>query len=143
MIDESDYAGSEHSDPALVASYDQKQGRPDPTSDLEVLAAHGLSSTSIVVDLGAGTGTFALAAARRFGQVTAVDVSPAMLNVGRDRAHEAGYQNAGALVDGVYTRNGLHHLPDFGLCYDSSDSSCALCEVVAKACREPGLAELA
>lgn len=133
MIDELDYAGPEHLDPVFVAGYDQKQGSPDPTSDLEVLAAHGLGSTSIVVDLGAGTCTFALAAARRFGHVTAVDVSPAMLNVGRSRSQEAGlvnvefvqagflsYQYAGALVDAVYTRNALHHLPDFwkGLALD-------------------------
>ena len=133
MIDELDWAGPEHLDTAFVAGYDQKQGRPDPSSDVEVLAAQGLSSTSTVIDLGAGTGTFALAAARRFGHVTAVDVSPAMLNVGRSRAHEAGlinvefvragfisYEHAGALVDGVYSRNALHHLPDFwkGLALD-------------------------
>jgi ubiquinone/menaquinone biosynthesis C-methylase UbiE len=126
MIDELDYAGPEHLDPAFVAGYEQKQGNPDPTADLGVLAEQGLGPTSIVVDLGAGTGTFALAAARRFGHVTAVDVSPAMLDVVRDRAQKAGlvnlecvqagflgYRHAGGQVDAVYTRNALHHLPDF------------------------------
>jgi len=74
-----DFAGPEHLDPAFVTGYEQKQGNPDPTADLDVLAAHGVGLTSTVVDLGAGTGIFALAAARRFGHVIAVDVSPAML----------------------------------------------------------------
>jgi ubiquinone/menaquinone biosynthesis C-methylase UbiE len=126
MIDELDFAGPEHLDPAFVTGYEQKQGNPDPTADLDVLAAHGVGLTSTVVDLGAGTGIFALAAARRFSHVIAVDVSPAMLRVVRERATAAGlenldciqagflsYQHAGAPVDAVFTRNALHHLPDF------------------------------
>src|SRR5215203_5372375 len=76
--------------------------------------------------LGAGTGRFSLAAARRFGQVTAVDISPAMLEFLRVRAAAAAvtnlecvqagflsYQHAGPPADAVYTRNALHQLPDF------------------------------
>ena len=133
MIDELDYAGAEHLDRGFVAGYEQKQGNPDPTADLEVLAANGVGPTAVVVDLGAGTGTFAIAAAHRFSHVIAVDVSPAMLSVVRDRAQEAGlvnldcvqagflsYEHAGGPVDAVYTRNALHHLPDFwkGLALD-------------------------
>ena len=126
MIDELDFAGAEHLDPGFVIGYEQKQGNPDPSADLDVLAAHGVGLTSTIVDFSAGTGIFALAAARRFGHVIAVDISPAMLRVVRDRATEAGlanldcvqagflsYQHAGVPVDAVYTRNALHHLPDF------------------------------
>jgi ubiquinone/menaquinone biosynthesis C-methylase UbiE len=126
MLDELAHAGPEHLDPAFVAGYERKQGFPDPAEDLAVLAAHGLDQTSTVVDLGAGTGRFALAAAPRFGRVTAVDVSPAMLAVLRQRAAAAGvanlecvqagflsYQHAGPPADAVYTRNALHQLPDF------------------------------
>src|SRR5712692_4252258 len=126
MIDELDFAGPEHLDPGFVTGYEQKQGNPDPTSDLDVLAAHGVGLTSTVVDLGAGTGIFALAAARRFGRVIAVDISPAMLGVVRDRTTKAGlvnlecvqagflsYAHPGRPADAVYTRNALHHLPDF------------------------------
>jgi ubiquinone/menaquinone biosynthesis C-methylase UbiE len=126
MLDELAHAGPEHLDPAFVAGYERKQGYPDPAEDLAVLAAHGLDDTSTVVDLGAGTGRFALAAARRFGQVTAVDVSPAMLELLRERAASAGvanlecvqagflsYEHAGPPADAVYTRNALHQLPDF------------------------------
>jgi ubiquinone/menaquinone biosynthesis C-methylase UbiE len=126
MLDELGHAGPEHLDPDFVAGYERKQGYPDPAEDLAVLAAHGLDATSTVVDLGAGTGRFALAAARRFAQVTAVDISPAMLAVLRERAAAAGvanlacvqagflsYQHAGPPADAVYTRNALHQLPDF------------------------------
>jgi ubiquinone/menaquinone biosynthesis C-methylase UbiE len=126
MLDELAHAGPEHLDPDFVAGYERKQGYPDPAEDLAVLAAHGLDVTSTVVDLGAGTGRFALAAARRFGHVTAVDVSEAMLGFLRQRAAAAGvanlecvqagflsYQHAGPPADAVYTRNALHQLPDF------------------------------
>jgi ubiquinone/menaquinone biosynthesis C-methylase UbiE len=126
MIDELAYAGPEHLDAAFVAAFDRKQGYPDPAGDLDAFAAQGLDGTSTVVDLGAGAGQFALAAARRFGHVTAVDVSPAMLAVLRERSAAAGlanlgcvragflsYQHAGPPADGVYTRHALHQLPDF------------------------------
>jgi SAM-dependent methyltransferase len=125
MIDEPAHAGPEHLDPAFVAGYDRKQGYPDPAEDLAVFEAHGLdrpppSWTS------AGTGQFALAAARRFGHVTATDVSPVMAEVLRERAAAAGlenldcvragfvsYEHSGPPADGVYTRHALHQLPDF------------------------------
>jgi ubiquinone/menaquinone biosynthesis C-methylase UbiE len=126
LIDELAHAGPEHLDPAFVSGYDRKQGHPDPAEDLAVFEAHGLGANSAVVDFGAGTGQFALAAARRFGHVTAVDVSPAMLAVLRERAAAAGlanldcvragflsYSDSGPPADGVYTRNALHQLPDF------------------------------
>jgi ubiquinone/menaquinone biosynthesis C-methylase UbiE len=125
-IDELAHAGHEHLDPAFVAGFDDKQGRPDPAEDLAVLSDSGLGKESTVVDLGAGTGQFALRAARDFGKVIAVDVSPAMLKALRNRASElaldnleciqAGflsYEHAGPPADAVYTRNALHQLPDF------------------------------
>jgi SAM-dependent methyltransferase len=126
MIDELAYAGPEHLDAAFVAGYDRKQGYPDPAEDLAIFEAHGLGRTSVVLDLGAGSGQFALAAARRFGYVTALDVSPAMnallgeraaaeglTNLDCVRAGFLGYDHSGPPADGVYTRNALHQLPDF------------------------------
>jgi SAM-dependent methyltransferase len=121
MIDELSHAGSEHLDPAFVAGFDRKQGRPDPGPDLDVFRAHGLGADSVVVELGAGTGQFALPAAAVFGRVVAVDVSPAMVAYlhSRDpdldvvRAGFLGYEHSGSPADGVYTRHALHQLPDF------------------------------
>jgi SAM-dependent methyltransferase len=126
MIDELAHAGPEHLDPDFVAGYDRKQGHPDPAEDLAIFEAHGLDGTSEVLDLGAGSGQFALGAARRFGHVTAVDVSPAMIAFLRESASAAGlanldcvragflsYDHTGPPADGVYTRHALHQLPDF------------------------------
>jgi SAM-dependent methyltransferase len=121
MIDELAHAGPEHLDPAFVAGFDRKQGRPDPGPDLDVFRGHGLGTESVVVEFGAGTGQFALAAATVFGRVVAVDVSPAMVAYLRTRdpdlevvrAGFLGYRHTGAAADGVYTRHALHQLPDF------------------------------
>ena len=126
MLDELAHAGPEHLDETFIAGYDRKQGYPDPAEDLAAFQAHGLGTSSVIIDLGAGTGQFALAAARRFGQVTAADVSPAMVAALRGRAATAGlanlrcvragflsYDHDGPLADGVHTRNALHQIPDF------------------------------
>ena len=126
MLDELAHAGPEHLDPDFVAGFDRKQGYPDFADDLAVLTEHGIGSASTLVDLGAGTGRFALAAAPRVGRVVAVDVSPAMQAAVRDRAAGAGlaniecvqagflsYQHTGSPADAVFTRNALHQVPDF------------------------------
>jgi ubiquinone/menaquinone biosynthesis C-methylase UbiE len=125
LPDELDHAGPEHLDPAFVAGFDRKQGHPDPSPDIAALRAHGLGPDATVIDHGAGTGRFALAAAREFGQVIAVDVSPAMTAHLRDAAAAAGlanlrcvragflsYRHQGPPADAVYTRHALHQLPD-------------------------------
>jgi len=109
-----------------VSGYDRKQGYPDPTEDIDLFARYGLGPTSVILDLGAGTGQFSLAAARQFGTVRAIDVSVQMLEALRDRAAAANvgnldciragflsYRHDGPPADAVYTRNALHHLPDF------------------------------
>jgi ubiquinone/menaquinone biosynthesis C-methylase UbiE len=127
LLDEMAHAGPEHLDAAFIAGFDRKQGYPVPEQDIAAFEAHGLGTASTVVDLGAGTGQFALPAAWRFGHVIAVDVSQGMLSAMR---HKAGamsaslppleYVQGGFLsyspavpVDGVYTRHALHQLPDF------------------------------
>lgn len=124
-IDELRFAGPEHLDPGFVARYDRKQGYPEPDEDLSILKTNGVAPSATVVDLGAGTGQFALAAAKEFRHVVAVDVSPDMVRVLRERAADLDAANleciqAGFLtfdrdapVDAVYTRNALHHIPDF------------------------------
>jgi ubiquinone/menaquinone biosynthesis C-methylase UbiE len=88
-LDERAYAGQEHLDPTYVARYERKAGF-DPDEDLEVLQRHGLGADSTLVDLGAGTGTFAIAVAPLCRHVVAVDVSPAMIAMLRDRVADLG-----------------------------------------------------
>ena len=125
LFDEKDHVGAEHLDQQYVRGYDLKAGF-DPSSDLEILTDLGLGPDSTLVDVGAGTGEFALAASRVGNRVIAVDVSTPMLEVIRSKAAEqsrtnldivhAGfltYQHVGQAPNFVYTRNALHHLPDF------------------------------
>ena len=124
FLDELRHAGSEHIDATYVAAYDQKAST-DPSADVALLRELGLNESHTLVDLGAGTGTFALAVAPYCRRVVAVDVSSAMLSVLYEKAVRLGIQNiacaqAGFLsyehqdepADFVYSRNALHHLPD-------------------------------
>jgi SAM-dependent methyltransferase len=125
LLEEIALAGPEHLDPAYVAGYDRK-AQVDPAADLDELRSRGLGPASALIDFGAGTGTFAVAAAAICKRVVALDVSEAMVeatkaklaasgmtNVDCVRAGFLTYEHEGEPVDFVYTRNALHHLPDF------------------------------
>jgi SAM-dependent methyltransferase len=124
-LDELAFAGPEHLDPRYAEGYDRK-ARLDPDEDVALLRAHGLGAGSTLLDLGAATGTFALAVASEAERVVAVDPSPVMVAAAKAKAAErrvanvecvqAGfltYEHTGEPVDFVYSRNALHHLPDF------------------------------
>ena len=125
LLDELALAGREHLEREYVAAYDRK-AQFDPADDLEELRSRGLDAASTLIDFGAGTGTFAFAAGSVCRHVIAVDVSPAMVaaieakaarehvpNVEGLQAGFLSYEHCGPAVDFVYTRNALHHLPDF------------------------------
>jgi ubiquinone/menaquinone biosynthesis C-methylase UbiE len=124
-LDEVAHAGRENLDVNHVALYDDKE---DANADAEVgvLIELGLDQRSTVVDLGAGTGQFTVAAAPACARVVAVDISPVMLDSLRVKIDTAGFSNVevvhagflsyehkGSPADFVYSRWALHHLPDF------------------------------
>ncbi len=125
MLDELAHAGRENLDPDHVARYDDKEPA-DAGAEVRLLQQLGLGATSTLVDLGAGTGQLALAAAPVCARVIAVDVSPVMLARLRSTIETRGvvgiesvnagvltYDHRGAPVDVAYSRYALHHLPDF------------------------------
>jgi ubiquinone/menaquinone biosynthesis C-methylase UbiE len=125
LPDEIALAGREHLDPAYVATYDRKASF-DPSGEVVLLRELGLGKQSTLVDLGAGSGTLALAAAAHCRRVVAVDVSAEMVAAMKEKADslrpanvecvQAGflsYEHRAAPADFVYSRNALHHLPDF------------------------------
>ena len=124
-IDETAHAGEEHLDPERVASYDEKLPF-DPREEVDLLREHGVGEEDAVVDFGTGTGEFPLAVAPHCARVVGVDASPTMLDAAREKLDAAGvanvelvqagmveYEHAGAPATAVFSKNALHHLPDF------------------------------
>lgn len=125
IIDEERHAGEEHLSPAQVARYDEKIPF-DPSEERDLLLEYGLSEEDTVVDFGAGTGVFPLAISKHCDRVVAVDVSEPMLDMVREKVSAEGAQNVETVHAGfvsyehegrpasfVYSKNALHHLPDF------------------------------
>jgi len=125
LLDELAHAGRENLDPGHVERYDRKMDA-HAAEEVELLRSRGLGASSVVVDLGCGTGQFALAAAALCRRVVAVDVSPHMRENLRRKRDDAGlrnleivdagfltYDHTGDRPDVVYSRYALHHLPDF------------------------------
>lgn len=81
---------------------------------------------STVLEIGCGTGEFAIALSRTAKEVIAADVSPIMLQYAKDKAETTGIENIEFVHAGFLTYEGLdrhfdiivsqlalHHLPDF------------------------------
>lgn len=113
-------------DPDQVAAYDARQGTK-LEEERALVQQLGIAGKQRVVELGTGTGAFALAAAEAGAQVIAVDISPAMLDYARNRASLSGlseqitfiqagflsYEHYAQPADFVVTKYAFHHLPDF------------------------------
>jgi ubiquinone/menaquinone biosynthesis C-methylase UbiE len=125
VFDEVSGAGRENLDAAHVERYDQKMDA-QALDEVEFLRTAGLGPSSVVVDLGSGTGQFTLTVAKSCRRVVAVDPSPVMAELLRRKVDDgvidnieivsAGYltyDHTGDPADIVYSRHALHHLPDF------------------------------
>ena len=118
------HAGREHFDAEHARRYDAKEDAA-AVEEVRTLVDGGIvDRASTVIDLGAGSGQFTLAAAPHCGRVIVVDVSPVMLaqlwakldgtqNVEVAEAGFLTYEHRGDPADLVYSRYALHHLPDF------------------------------
>lgn len=128
QYDEYKQVGVDYDDPAEVEAYDSRhaQFRDVASECAHILDTLAVTPQSVVIELGTGTGAFAIHAARRCASVYAVDVSGPMLEFVRQRANKAGlknitfchagfltYEHTGVLADALVTSMALHHLPDF------------------------------
>jgi putative AdoMet-dependent methyltransferase len=117
--------GVDFEDVAQVATYDRNQGS-NAAEEQALLQRLGIQPGAHVIDLGAGTGSFAIEAAKAGVFVHVVDVSRSMLAYTAQKAtahgvhtiefHHGGfltYEHAAAPADAIITRFALHHLPDF------------------------------
>lgn len=57
-----------------------------------VVQRASIGEHDVVLDIGAGTGNIALRAAERKARVTACDLTPAMVEIGREKSQAAGYE---------------------------------------------------
>jgi putative AdoMet-dependent methyltransferase len=123
---EPDHPGADFDALAEVYDQDMQKHRDVQREIAEILDFLVLGPNDTVLEIGTGTGEFALAAARHCRMVYAVDLSPGMLRyAGKKAASRAirnveflpggflTYQHQGAALDAVVTQIALHHLPDF------------------------------
>ncbi len=113
---------------AMAESYDQSmQKYRDIAGEIqEILGYLDLKRDQTVLEIGCGTGEFALAASGCCARIYAVDLSAGMLRYAQEKAKVRGvhnvsflqggfltYQHQGAPLDAAVTQIALHHLPDF------------------------------
>jgi putative AdoMet-dependent methyltransferase len=125
-FDESSIVGVDFEDVAQVEVYDRNQTVSTPEKEQILVTRLGISAEHTVIDLGAGTGNFAIQASLAGASVHAVDISKTMLTYAQSKAQKAGattikfhqagflsYNHPDHLADFVVTKNALHILPDF------------------------------
>jgi putative AdoMet-dependent methyltransferase len=123
--DDRQQIGMDFENTTQVATYDRNQGS-NVAEEAALLHRLAIHAGSHVIDLGAGTGSFAIEAAKAGAYVYVVDVSRSMLTYTTQKAtaahlasiefHHGGfltYEHRAAPVDAIITRFALHHLPDF------------------------------
>ncbi|MBU1248845.1 MAG: methyltransferase domain-containing protein [Proteobacteria bacterium] len=129
FYDETSQVGVDYGDKAEADVYDERMERfrnyaQEARTFVEKLNFPDLSRIT-AIDIGCGTGAFAVHAAKYLKQVHAVDVSGEMLRIARSKAegmgvsnihfHQAGYLDftAPKPVEVINTKWALHHLPDY------------------------------
>ena len=126
FYDELQQVGVDFEDMTQVAAYDRNQTSNTPEACQVLIEKLSITPDNTVIELGTGTGNFAIQSALIGAKVYAVDVSQAMLNYAQQKANTAGikslefhhagfltYEHQGNLADFIVTKFALHHLPDF------------------------------
>lgn len=95
LYDEMQQIGKDYGDIAEVQAYDSRHGelRNVQQEVQYILEQLNVQKEQVILDLGAGTGTFAIEAARQCSKVYAVDISRVMLEYAKKKAGSRGVGN--------------------------------------------------
>lgn len=129
QYDEFRHIGVNYADEQIAETYDthHQRFRGDLLEEADrLLDRLDVQPSQTLIDIGCGTGSVAIQAARRGMTVYAVDVSPAMLAVAQQKVDAAGitgitfcrggfltYAHQGEPADVIVSIAAMHHLPDF------------------------------
>ncbi len=128
QYDEMQQVGTDFTDEAQVEAYDQRMQRLRDVKEetKAIIKSINLKKNGTILEIGTGTGSFAIEVARHCEKVIAIDVSPKMLEFAKQKARMMGisnvefnhagfltYDHNGEPLDAVVSQLALHHLPDF------------------------------
>lgn len=128
FYDETVQVGTDYQDISNVQSYDMNMAKfrdvkKEANDIIEFICLGGKHS---LLEIGTGTGNFAIEAAKHCNEVYAIDVSSAMIAYAKQKAQKMGisnisflqagflsYEHNGSPLDIIVSNMALHHLPDF------------------------------
>ncbi len=128
FYDETVQVGTDYQDISNVQTYDMKMAKfRDINKEIsDMIEAISPGREHSLLEIGTGTGNFAIEAAKHCNKVYAIDVSSAMIAYAKQKAQKMGinnisffqagflsYEHNGYPLDMIVSNVALHHLPDF------------------------------
>ena len=120
--------GTDYQDVSNVQAYDENMAkfRDFKKEATDMIKAIGLKREHSLLEIGTGTGNFAIEAAMHCNNIYAIDVSSTMIAYAKQKAQTMGisnisffkagflsYEHNGYPLDVIVSNAALHHLPDF------------------------------
>jgi len=128
FYDETVQVGTDYQDISNVQAYDIQMAkfRDVKKEATDIIEAISLGREHSLLEIGTGTGNYAIEAAKHCNKVYAIDVSSAMIAYAKQKAQKMGignisffqagflsYEHNGYPLDMIVSNLALHHLPDF------------------------------
>jgi len=128
LYNETVQVGTDYQDISNVQAYDMQMAKfRDTTKEAtDIIEVISLGREHSLLEIGTGTGNFAIEAANHCNNVYAIDVSSTMIAYAKQKAQKMGisnisffqagflsYEHNGYPLDMIVSNIALHHLPDF------------------------------